>query len=60
MQNFFIANLTGEEIETLMQALGELPAKHTRVLMNKIEGQIVTQLKAASAPAENLGEVAGD
>lgn len=60
MQNFFLTNLTGEEIEMLMQSLGELPAKHTRVLMNKVEGQIVTQLKAAEAPAAKPPEVAAD
>lgn len=54
-QTFSLADLNGADIEAIMAGLGELPAKSVRGTMNKIEVQIVEQLRArqiaaASAP----------
>jgi len=43
---FGFHSLTGQEVEAIMNALNELPAKASRVVMNKLEGQIVQQLQA--------------
>lgn len=44
--SYHLAKLTGEDIDAIMTGLAELPAKHSRALMNKIEAQIIEQLKA--------------
>lgn len=51
-QVFELNQLSGQEIEAIMTGLNELPAKASRTIMNKIEGQIIAQLQAAQAAAQ--------
>lgn len=46
VQIFQLTELTGQEVEIIMTALNELPAKQSRGVMNKLETQIIHQLKA--------------
>lgn len=46
-QAFSLSDLTGDDIQALMNGLNELPAKVSRVTMNKVESQIIAQLQAA-------------
>ena len=45
-QIFNLTSLTGPEVEAIMVALNELPAKQSRTLMNKLESQIIQQVRA--------------
>ncbi len=45
-QVFHLSNLTGQEVEAIMVALNELPAKQSRGVMNKLESQIIHQVRA--------------
>jgi hypothetical protein len=49
-QSFTLTDLTGSDIEAIMNGMNELPSKVTRTVMNKIEGQIVQQIIAAQQP----------
>ena len=51
-QSFNLADLTGADIEAMMNALGEQPSKLTRLTMNKIEGQVIQQILAAQSLAK--------
>ena len=55
-QVFELNQLSGQEIEAIMTGLNELPAKASRTIMNKIEGQIIAQLQAAAQAAEQPAE----
>lgn len=48
-QIFNLSDLTGQEIETIMVGLNELPAKTSRAVMNKLEAQIIQQVQAMNA-----------
>jgi hypothetical protein len=48
-QTFTLSDLTGQEIEAIMVGLNELPAKSSRAVMNKLEGQIIQQVQAQNA-----------
>lgn len=57
-QVFSLSDLTGDDIQAIMNALNELPAKQSRMVMNKVEGQIIEQLRkeqerAVEAPKES-------
>lgn len=49
-QTFSFGNLTGEDIQAIMNGLNELPTKVGRTTMNKLEAQIVAQIQAAQTP----------
>ena len=51
-QQFNLANLTGDDVSAIMNGLNELPAKQSRATMNKIEGQLIEQVKASQANAQ--------
>ena len=51
-QTFHLSNLNGQEVEAIMVALNELPAKQSRTLMNKLEGQIIQQVRAQQVAQE--------
>lgn len=44
-QVFNLADLNGDDIQAIMNGLNELPAKASRVTMNKVEQQIITQVR---------------
>lgn len=46
---FTISELTESEVNLILQALGEMPARLTLDIILKIKGQAVAQLQAASA-----------
>jgi hypothetical protein len=48
-QTFTLTDLTGQEVEAIMVGLNELPAKSSRTVMNKLEGQIIQQVQAQNA-----------
>lgn len=48
-QIFQLTDLTGQDIEAIMTALNELPARQSRGVMNKLEGQIIQQVQAQQA-----------
>lgn len=48
-QVFQLADLTGQDIEAIMTGLNELPSKQSRVVMNKLETQIIQQVQAQNA-----------
>lgn len=50
-QVFSLTDMTGDDIQAIMNGLNELPAKSSRNTMNKVEGQIIAQLQAAQAKA---------
>lgn len=53
--------LSPQQIFVLMQGLGELPAKHSRDIMDSIENQVAQQNAAAERPVEPVvDEAAGD
>lgn len=57
-QIFQLANLTGQDIEAIMNGLNELPAKQSRIVMNKVEGQIIQQVQAQQAAQVSLAKTA--
>lgn len=57
-QIFQLANLTGQDIEAIMTGLNELPAKQSRVIMNKLEGQLIQQVQAMNAAQASLAKTA--
>lgn len=58
-QVFNFSELTGPEVEAIMVALNELPAKTSRAVMNKLEGQIIEQVRAQSA-SQTLQKARGE
>lgn len=50
-QTFHLNDLTSQEVEAIMIALNELPAKQSRSLMNKLETQIIHQVQVAQSAA---------
>lgn len=53
-QTFSLTDLTGNDIDAIMKCLDEQPSKIGRLIMNKIEGQIIQQILLAQkgqAPA---------
>lgn len=49
--SFTFHDLTGQDVEVIMNSMNEQPSKMTRATMNKLEGQIVQQVMAAQAGA---------
>lgn len=53
-QSFQLNDLTGHDIEAIMTGLNELPSKQSRVVMNKLESQIIQQVQAQNATQQAL------
>lgn len=52
---FNFMSLSGQDVDLIMTALGELPSKNTRAIMNRLEQQIYEQLQPQMPPApENI------
>lgn len=50
-QLFSLSDLTGQDIDAIMNGLNELQTKVGRPTMNKLEGQIIQQVVAAQRKA---------
>lgn len=59
-QVFTISDLSGADIEAIMNSLNEQPSKIGRVTMNKIEAQVVQQVIAAQQPPQDGKKSDGD
>lgn len=59
-QSFAFQELTGQEVETIMNGLNELPSKLSRGVMNKLEQQIVKQLQPVPTANTKLPDGAND
>lgn len=59
---FTLTDMTGPDIEAIMNGLNELPGKFGRLTMNKIEAQIVQQVIGAQVPPPggNKGDDGGE
>lgn len=55
-QVFNLTELNGPEIDVIVAGLNELPAKQSRLLLNKIETQIIRQLQQQQAAAAAAAE----
>lgn len=55
-QVFLLKDLSGQDIEAIMTGLGELQAKQSRRLMNKLEAQIVQQLQVQELQKQSLAK----
>lgn len=45
-QSFNLTDLTGDDVQAIMNGMNELPSKMSRVTMNKVEMQIIQQVQA--------------
>jgi hypothetical protein len=55
-QTFTLKDLSGQDIEAIMTGLGELQAKQSRTVMNKLETQIVQQLQVQELQKQSLAK----
>lgn len=49
---FSFSNLAGADLDVIMGALGDMPAKTSRGVMNKLEQQIMQQVQAMQEPQQ--------
>ena len=53
---FNLTNLSGDEVNTIMGSLDEQPAKVSRNIMNKLEGQLIQQAQAFQAAQQSAAQ----